>query len=114
MKTITGNKLSLENYWSIRNPFCRHRLRNTSPSEDFYFEGDGTRERRRLGSVTPDETANRAGWGPRVCADEVCDKLIRGISLTRQGVALGNSPQKNDHQSLLVHWTRASIFTERN
>ena len=39
-------------------------------------------------------TANRVGWGPRVCADEVCDKLIRGISLTRQGVALGNSPQR--------------------
>ena len=109
----------------IRNPFLRHRLRNISPTEDFYFEGDDTRERRRLGSVAPDETrdgiagaepqkiglaigkgkalmrcpswrmtANRVGWGPRVCADEVCDKLIRGISLTRQGVALGHIPQE--------------------
>lgn len=56
-------------------------------------------------------TANRVGWGPRDCrkrraeyimlawmylatadisnevAHGVCDKLIRGISLTRQGVA---------------------------
>ena len=53
-------------------------------SECMQIRAEVTREGRRPGSSAPDETANRVGWGPGFV---VRDKPIRGISLTRQGLA---------------------------